>query len=105
MKESGWEVNWKDSRKNITFIDADGNKVRDTNLSKTFNVDISKGALEKQFLINAEREGYYKAVADEIEVQSTDSSKKSVLADLKKKKEEAAKQPRKPKVTDRNRIR
>lgn len=87
--------------KNITFIDADGNKVRDANLSKTFNVDVSKESLEKQFSINAEREKYYKDVADEIEVEPAGSGKKkSVLADLKVKKEEVAKKPRKKMTID-----
>lgn len=87
MKEKGWEVKWKDGRKNITFIDAEGNKVRDANLSKTFNVDVSKESLEKQFSINAEREGYYKSVEIEIEVPSGGEGKrKSVLAELKAKK-------------------
>lgn len=45
MKENGWDVLWKDSRKNVTFVDADGNKVRDSKLSKTFNVEISKEAI------------------------------------------------------------
>ena len=106
MKEEGWEVKWKDGRKNITFIDADGNKVRDANLSKTFNVDISKEALEKQFSINAEREGYYKSVETEIEVPSGGEGKrKSVLADRKAKKAEEAKQPRKKGVIDKDRSR
>lgn len=99
MKEKGWNVNWKDSRKNITFIDEAGNKVRDTNLTKTFNMDISKEALEKQFAINTEREDYYKVVADEIAVEGTGSGgRKSVLADLNKKKQEVAKAPRKKTV-------
>ena len=106
MKEKGWEVKWKDERKNITFIDAEGNKVSDANLSKTFNVDVSKESLEKQFSINAEREGYYKSVEIEIEVPSGGEGKrKSVLAELKAKKAEAAKQPRKKNVIDKNRNR
>lgn len=41
-KEYGWSVVWSDSKKHITFIDANGHRVRDSNLSKTFNMDISK---------------------------------------------------------------
>ena len=75
--------------------------MRDSNLSKTFNVDVSKEALEKQFGINAEREKYYKDVATEIEVEPTGTGKKkSVLADLKAKKEDVAKQPRKKRIID-----
>lgn len=106
MKEKGWNVNWKDSRKNITFIDEAGNKVRDTNLTKSFNMDISKEALGKQFAINAEREDYYKAVADEIAVEGTGSGiRKSVLADLNEKKREVEKKSLKSKKTYRNKDR
>ena len=71
-----------------------GEKVRDSNLSKTFHADISKESLEKQFVINAEREKYYDEVAAEIEPDNhSGGGKKSVLADLKKKKEEVKKQP------------
>lgn len=40
---------WKDSRKHITFQNAEGKKVRDSNLSKTFHLDISKEALADEF--------------------------------------------------------
>ena len=36
MEERGWSVQWEDSRKHIVFRDSDGNKVRDTNIEKTF---------------------------------------------------------------------
>lgn len=49
MGERGWGVNWKDSRKIITFENEQGNKVRDTNLTKTFNQDFSKEALLHEF--------------------------------------------------------
>ena len=68
--------------------------------------NVSKASLEKQFSINAEREGYYKSVETEIEVPSGGEGKrKSVLADLKAKKAEAAKQPRKRRSFDNNRNR
>lgn len=40
--EYGWQVVWEEKKKHITFIDANGHKVRGSNLSKTFNMDISK---------------------------------------------------------------
>ena len=40
MQDLGWSVNWSDSRKNITFENEEGKKVRDTNLNKTFNIDV-----------------------------------------------------------------
>lgn len=49
MAERGWSVIWKDSRKHITFQNAEGKKVRDSNLSKTFHLDISKEALTDEF--------------------------------------------------------
>ena len=68
--------------------------------------NVSKASLEKQFSINAEREGYYKSVETEIEVPSGGEGKrKSVLADLKAKKAEAAKQPRKKGVIDKDKSR
>ena len=45
MEKSGWKVNWSDKRKHITFQNAHGQKVRDSNLSKTFRLDISKEAI------------------------------------------------------------
>lgn len=49
MAERGWNVIWKDSRKHITFQNAEGKKVRDSNLSKTFHIGISKEALTNEF--------------------------------------------------------
>lgn len=49
MAERGWNVIWKYSRKHITFQNAEGKKVRDSNLSKTFYLDISKEALANEF--------------------------------------------------------
>lgn len=49
MKERGWKVIWKDSRKNITFENEEGKKVRDKNLSKTFNLNITKEGLLNEF--------------------------------------------------------
>ena len=73
MKKEGWDVIWKDGRKNLTFTDAEGNKVRDTNLSKTFQTNICKEMLEKQFSINAVREKYYEEVSKEIDTPKSDS--------------------------------
>ena len=55
MKQFGWNVNWTDKRKHITFQNQDGKKVRDSNLSKTFHLDISKEELENEFDRNYER--------------------------------------------------
>jgi hypothetical protein len=49
MSERGWSVAWMDRRKHITFQNAEGKKVRDSNLSKTFHLNISKEALTDEF--------------------------------------------------------
>ena len=55
MKQFGWNVNWTEKRKHITFQNQDGKKVRDSNLSKTFHLDISREGLENEFNGNYER--------------------------------------------------
>ena len=55
MKQFGWNVNWTKKRKHITFQNQDGKKVRDSNLSKTFHLEISKEGLENEFNGNYER--------------------------------------------------
>ena len=55
MKQFGWNVNWSEKRKHITFQNQDGKKVRDSNLSKTFHLNISKEDLENEFDRNYER--------------------------------------------------
>lgn len=50
--EYGWIVTWKDSKKNITFTNSEGKRVRDSNLSKTFNIKISKEDLQYEFARN-----------------------------------------------------
>lgn len=49
MHERGWSVTWQDNKKHITFQNENGDKVRDTNLSKTFSLDINKEALLYEF--------------------------------------------------------
>ena len=55
MKQFGWNVNWSEKRKHITFQNQDGKKVRDSNLSKTFHLNISKEDLENEFDRNYKR--------------------------------------------------
>ena len=49
MKQFGWNVNWTEKRKHITFQNQEGKKVRDSNLFKTFHLDIIKEGLENEF--------------------------------------------------------
>lgn len=55
MAEKGYETKWKDNVKNVTFTDKDGNKVRNSNIEKTFKVEVSKEKLEDEFKRNRER--------------------------------------------------
>ena len=56
MAEMGYETNWKDNHKNITFTDANGNKVRCSNIEKTFKVNLTKEELLNEFEQNRGRE-------------------------------------------------
>lgn len=49
MENKGYQVNWKDTRKNITFTNAEGKKVRNSNLTKTFKYDFSKENMINEF--------------------------------------------------------
>lgn len=55
MDQLGWQVIWKPNRKNITFVNDEGEKVRDSNITKIFNVEITKEALEHEFIANNAR--------------------------------------------------
>lgn len=59
LADKGIGVNWSDTRRNITYIDlarqAAGEtkcKIRDTKLTKYYNIDVSKDALEADFARN-----------------------------------------------------
>jgi hypothetical protein len=56
MKEKGYETTWSDKRKHVTFKDQEGNKVRNSNLEKTFDKSFGKEDLERGFERNDERE-------------------------------------------------
>lgn len=53
MAQKGIQVNWT-TRKHITFVDAEGHKVRDSNFAKTLKIACSKDALQATFAKNAE---------------------------------------------------
>jgi len=57
MNSSGWRVNWSDKRKHITFENKEGQKVRDSNLAKTFRLDIGKEELLNEFIRQRESAG------------------------------------------------
>lgn len=76
MEARGWNVTWKDSRKHITFQNAEGKKVRDSNLSKTFHLEISKEALtnefERQEAAREETAQYERELADRWEQENAE---------------------------------
>lgn len=76
MAEWGWNVIWKDSRKHITFQNAEGKKVRDSNLAKTFHLDISKEALinefERQAAVREQTARYERELADRRERENAE---------------------------------
>ena len=49
MESHGWQTVWSEKRKYITFINGDGKKIRDSNISKTFSMNINKEALLHEF--------------------------------------------------------
>lgn len=50
MKQRGWSVQWEEKRKHIVFQNENGNKVRDTNIEKTFaGLEVNKEALTHEF--------------------------------------------------------
>ena len=57
-QEYGWNVIWKDTKKNITFTDCEGHRVRDSNLKKTFSLKTSKEELEHEFAKNIGKQTY-----------------------------------------------
>ena len=56
MLQRGWAVHWTDSRKHIVFQNEDGQKVRDSNIEKTFaGLEVNKEALTNEFTKQNER--------------------------------------------------
>ncbi len=49
MRARGWTVHWSDTRKHITFENEEGEKVRDSNLSKSFSMNVGKEELNAEF--------------------------------------------------------
>jgi hypothetical protein len=54
MENKGYQVSWKDNRKNVTFTTPDNHKIRNSNLTKTFKYDFSKENMENEFRRNHE---------------------------------------------------
>ena len=65
MDEKGIQVTWTDKRKHITFADAEGHKVRDSNFEKTLKIPCSKDSLEAHFAENAKNVQALKKLQEE----------------------------------------
>jgi hypothetical protein len=58
MESKGYQVTWKDTRKNVTFQNQDGKKVRSSNLEGTFKQEkFSKEGMENEFRRNQQQRG------------------------------------------------
>ena len=54
MQNQGWQVEWEDTRKHITFKNAEGKKVRGSNLTKTFRLPATKELITHELERNRE---------------------------------------------------
>lgn len=73
MESRGWSVTWSDKREHITFKDQEGHKVRDTKLSKTFSLDITKESLLDEFERKAEANRGIERELDQYDRQAEDA--------------------------------
>ena len=104
MQEHGWSVTWTEKKKHITFQNENGQKVRDSNLSKTFNMDISKESLDAKFIRSIEK-------SEERDLSASKESKRnkhSVRAQLELYKSQIKRESKQPKpiespISDRKR--
>lgn len=72
MAEKGYQTEWKDTKKHITFTDQEGHKVRASNLEKTFRIPFGKEQLEHEFEQNARsREAEPELSAEDRELYNT----------------------------------
>lgn len=61
MEQRGWSVQWEDKKKHITFRNGNGDKVRDTNIEKTFTgMEVNKETLTHEF----ERQNELRLIAE-----------------------------------------
>lgn len=56
LEDQGIKTTWEDDRKYITFVDPEGNKVRNSNLEKTFKIPLGKEDLINDFSRNQEKQ-------------------------------------------------
>jgi len=78
MEERGWSVQWEDNRKHILFQNESGNKVRDSNIEKTFAMDINKESLFHEF----ERQNELRIAKFRSEHDQADSNLRKYYAEI-----------------------
>jgi hypothetical protein len=88
MEERGYKTTWSDERKYITFEDKEGNKIRNSNLEKTFKKPYGKEELEHEFTRNVANARSNQRF--DIEKQRADISKQR--ADISKQRADIEKQ-------------
>ena len=71
MAEKGYKTEWKDNHKYITFTDQEGNKVRNSNLERTFHISFGKEQLEHEFKQNAQSREAEQGFTDSTELYNT----------------------------------
>ena len=76
MLSLGWSTTWNNKKKHITFQNENGDKVRDSNLSNTFRLNINKECLIREFERQAKIRGAReKAKYDSDKVENIYNSK------------------------------
>jgi len=74
MEEQGYSVRWADTRRQITFTNAEGQSVRNENIQKTFGVPFGKEDIEREFARNIEKQGRAAAQPGPADIEPVDYS-------------------------------
>lgn len=96
MEKKGYQVNWSDTRKNITYTTPEGQKVRNSNLEKTFKEEkFSKEGMENEIQRNREKgrehEQPTRGIGEERNIPSVDWG--SVELNVRNQEDRISKQP------------
>lgn len=80
LNNKGYLVNWQERKKYITFVDNEGHKIRNKNLSETFKTELNKEVLINEFKRNRELTPEHTGIDDtaqrEIECRSSYEGKR-----------------------------
>ena len=87
MEERGWHTIWTDNKKHITFENENGEKVRDSNLEKSFSMEVNKEVLLREFerqndirLANLKTDRDH--ITERVREEDTDTFIREVRADI-----------------------